>query len=209
MSKRSWTIAALAGALLLGGCGETEEGLGEGAEALEAGVEESAGALEAGVEETGDAVGIAGWDADNDRRLASNEWGSAAEGEGWFDRWDSDAETGINAEEFGAGAVGIWDTDADQRIAETEWNEGVGNWYEDDSYGEFSDWDANNDDFLDAGELGEGFETTGLFGDWDVNENSLLEENEWNESVFSTWDANDDTFVDENEWRTGYAVWGV
>ena len=202
---RHLSFPALAAALVLGGCGGAEEEpLDEG---VDAPIAAEAPAAEP-VEET-TAVGLGEWDADRDTRLASNEFGDWVNRGGVYNRW-AGTTPGIDRDEFGTGALGIWDADNDNRVTEAEWNERVGTWYgEGAEYGTFADWDANQDTFLDAGELGQGFERTGLFGDWDLNDNDMLEENEFGEGSFGVWDANDDTFVDETEWSAGSRDWGV
>lgn len=191
---------ALVAALALGACAEDEP-----AEELETPVAEAP--MAAPVTPVADA-GFAEWDVDRDVRLASAEFGTWMGGAGIYDRWAGEDE-GIDAGEFGEGALGIWDTDNDARLTEAEWREGATGWFGDRDFGTFGDWDLNDNEFLEGNELGEGFERTGLYGDWDLNDNELLEENEFGEGAFGVWDANDDMFVDEAEWGAEYGEWGI
>jgi hypothetical protein len=50
---------------------------------------------------------------------------------------------------------------------------------------------------------------TSYFTDWDTNNDSYLDENEYSGGVFSSWDANKDNRLDENEWNTGARDYGI
>lgn len=207
MRTRAWPVAsALVAALALGACGPDEVEVVDEPVVGEVGVGEGVAPVVG--ETTTPVAGFEQWDADRSGSLASNEFGGWVRDGGVFNRW-SGGDTGIDTNEFGAGALGLWDRDRDSRVTETEWNDGVRGWYDDDSYGAFGDWDVNDDTFLDAGEIGGGFERTNRWSAWDTNRNSMLEENEFGEGAFGAWDANNDAMLDTNEWNTGYGLWGM
>ncbi|MGH7505804.1 MAG: hypothetical protein ACRELX_09140, partial [Longimicrobiales bacterium] len=56
----------------------------------------------------------------------------------------------------------------------------------------------------DGNLTGEDFNTAwnerGGFADWDANQDQLLDEGELSEGLFSLFDANDDSFLDQTEW---------
>lgn len=205
MKMHHWAVVSLLGAFAFAGCGVEDDALDNDV-ALDNGVEE-VGMVPGPVGEAGAEDGFATWDADRDRRLAGNEFGGWSRGV--FSRWNRDADAGLRDTEFAEGVFGLWDRDRDNRLTEVEWNEGVAGWFENNEYGTFADWDANRDMVLDATELGEGFNRTGLFGSWDLNNNDWIEENEWNDGLFAMFDADNDAFVNEAEWGEGTGVWGL
>lgn len=207
MKKQFGIIPILAAAMALGACG-AEEGVEEGVGVVQEGVAEGVGVVQEGVAGAANAVGLGEWDTDRDSRLAMNEFGGVLGSRGIYNRWAGD-DAGIDTGEFGEGTLGLWDTDRDSRISEAEWTEGGRDWFEGNEAGAFGDWNANRDTFLDAGELGQGWERTGAFGRWDRSRNNLLEENEFGEGAFGIFDANNDTFVDETEWGTESRRWGI
>lgn len=195
------TMPALAAALVLAACGG-EEGVYEG-DAIDEGVEP---VVEAPAVEAPTTVGYADWDVDRGGTLDANEFTTFAR-DRVYGTW-AGASPGLDRDEWGAGVLGAWDADDDMRVTEAEWTANRA-WFGDRDPGAFGDWDLNDDTFLDATELGQGFERTGAWGDWDRDASGMLEENEFGEGMFGLWDTNENQMIEENEWGAGYGAWGL
>ena len=89
----------------------------------------------------------------------------------------------------------------DDGITEAEWKEAHSrmfyNWTEDN----FTDFDKNENKFLNYVEWQEIFEESGWFEYYDVNSNSRLTEEELNKGYFSDWDLNNDGLIDVGEFN--------
>lgn len=102
-----------------------------------------------------------------------------------FNDWDYDDDLYLDEDEFysGLGDLGyydMWDYNGDDYLTEDEWNEGVDQYlgaYDPDDYGDFSEWDDDDE---------------------------RLSEDEFETNIFDTADLNDDDQVDEEELDTWY-----
>lgn len=100
---------------------------------------------------------------------------------GYYDTWDTDADTRLSADEFGTGV-------------------GTGTWW--------STWDADGDGYLSEDEYNTVYANETWYGstaysDWDMDGDNLLSEDEWSTGLFNTWDANDDTYLTADEYDEG------
>lgn len=97
------------------------------------------------------------WDGDTDERLSADEFRTPYEESGYFNRWDTNQDQGVDAQE--------WDVAL---------NSHMGPEYDEGQYGSFNDWDADADGVLNDRELGDG-----VFAYYDTNRDSYLEEEEF------------------------------
>ncbi len=75
---------------------------------------------------------------------------------------------------------------------------------DDDTDGQaFSDFDTNQDGFLDADEIGDTYQND--FTTWDVDADGGLNEEEFSNTTFANTDVDDDDFIDEDEWDQGFS----
>lgn len=89
--------------------------------------------------------------------------------------------------------------DINNAITEEAWNEGYLRMYRNWADDNFSDFDLDENNFLNLEEWQEIFKESGWFEFYDTNSNSLLTEAELNTGLFSDWDLNNDGTLDENE----------
>jgi hypothetical protein len=155
----------------------------------------------------GDETGMTSWDADTDMRLSRDEWRTSLAADGPYARWNTDDTDGVTNEEFAAGVRDFWDADDNDQLTEAEWNEGIDDWFSGAEYGEWGEWDANGDSFLDANEVAEGFERANLYDTVDRDSDALIDDEEIADWWFDIWDDNDDDFIDTTEWDRVGSEW--
>lgn len=98
------------------------------------------------------------------------------------------------------GTMGEFDeADRDDPIAVTET---ITVFTEDSNEAAFSNFDEDNDGFLDRTETMNTFIND--FDAWDIDDDGFLDEDEFFDTTFSITDANDDDFVDEDEFGLGF-----
>lgn len=103
-----------------------------------------------------------------------------------YDDWDMDDDDLIAEEEFyttwnDAGYYEAWDTDGDGYIDAMEWEAGVDEYY--------SDWD---------------YDAYGDFANWDLDDDELLGEDEFGEGYYTAWDMDGDGYIDATEYEQWY-----
>ncbi len=104
------------------------------------------------------------------------------------------------------GTQGTWDTfdDPIRGANNTLVMETITVFVEDDSNGQaFSDFDTNEDGFLDADEIGDTYQND--FTTWDVDADGGLNEDEFYATTFGNTDVDNDDLISEDEWNQGYA----
>ncbi len=202
MRFAKYPIIALAGALALGACADTDDDVGE--------VEIAEPAGQVTMAEGMDNDGFTRLDLNRDSRLDETEFTGDFGQRGIYNRWTGGDAAGLDDEHFGEGVFGLFDTDRDTRLNEAEWNEGLTG-FGDANYdrGTFADWDTDRDSYLNDDELTEGFNRTGLFGEWDTNRDARIAQDEFDRGWFGRFDRNTDTFLDTNEWDEGFRRWGA
>lgn len=103
------------------------------------------------------------------------------------------------------GTQGEWDT-FDEPIRGTNnalVTETITVFTEDDTEPMFSDFDTNEDGFLDEDEIANTYIND--FTTWDADEDGGLSEEEFANTTFSNTDVDDDDAIDEDEWNQGFA----
>jgi hypothetical protein len=78
---------------------------------------------------------------------------------------------------------------------------------EDDGF--FSEWDANDDDYVDEEELYGRMNTDPeiIPDDWDTENDGVIDEDDWGSMVYTTGDLNEDLEWTEDEWNEFTANW--
>ena len=104
-----------------------------------------------------------------------------------FGDFDADGSGDLNEDEFYGGVYEDWDANDDGYVDEKEFGTGVGTYYDDydyAEYGDYNEWDAdNNDDELDEEEFDASVTDTGVYDEWDADGNDAIERSEFNEAV--------------------------
>lgn len=87
--------------------------------------------------------GIGDWDRDDSGFVDPEEFELGFNDSGLFDRWDSNADSLLDQDEWGAlgtdGELGAWDRDADQLLDETETRTGLWDAWDADASGVIED----------------------------------------------------------------------
>ncbi|AHM61693.1 hypothetical protein D770_17205 [Flammeovirgaceae bacterium 311] len=101
-----------------------------------------------------------------------------------YGRWDADANTMMDRDEFGAAWTeanyyGRWDANRDNYIDESEWNAGRNAYMRD----------------VDTAQIG-------AYSDWDADGDGRLDENEFRDRTFDVYDTDRDGGITENEYNT-------
>ena len=71
----------------------------------------------------------------------------------------------------------------------------------DQEFGAFTNWDANDDNFLVKTEFFNGLEGNRLFKEWDIDGNYLLSPTEFELGLFNAWDSSHDEIIDRREFN--------
>ena len=144
------------------------------------------------------------WDANADRALTREEFGTAAGERLDLARYEANQAEGYDRAEATRMTYELWDVDDDDALTENEWEEGITRWYG--SEGDFvtwSDWDGDGDSELDFDEMTEGYETHGLFDRLDLDDDTFIDDEELQDWFFDVFDLDDDERVDVTEWDWG------
>ena len=139
-------------------------------------------------------------DADADQRLDRDEWAVWYADQGIHDTWNADASEGLTGRELAGGAIVLWDGDGDETLTESEWSEGMDLWFTGEEYGDWNEWDDNEDGVLDTDEVAAGIEDRGLHARADRDGDGLITDDELAEWWFDLSDSNDDGAIDADQW---------
>lgn len=135
------------------------------------------------------------WDANDDGVLSEEEWGTGFTEAGLFSEWDEDESGTIGDDEFATGLFGWFDDDDDGELTAEEWDEGFDNWYGEQAVNlDFSNWDDNEDGYVDEEEFTDAFTDAGLFGDF-ASESGLVGEEETEAFSAAEYEVGEDEFL--------------
>ena len=193
--KHGNAITALALILAIGGCRSQDENQ----TAIDAGSEldMTPATTPAGQADFGQ------FDTNGDNQLDADEFGGWIDHQGWLNKWDLNGDHTLDQDEFASGQFGLWDTNRDSRISEAEWHQNAAEWFASGSYGDWSDWDANHDSYLDPDEFRSGLRNSGLFDAWDADHNGALDGDEFRNGWLARLDTNHDSVISADEWAAG------
>ncbi|HEV2060617.1 MAG TPA: hypothetical protein VGR11_14775 [Solirubrobacteraceae bacterium] len=146
-------------------------------------------------------------DANGDSYLDDDEIRESADVSDVFDTWNADADSELDRDQIAGNAFRLWDRDGNRRISEEEWRTGTELWYpEDVDVVVFDDADADGDSELDADEVAERFDVSGLGEAWTP---SSFDESRFKRAYFSLYDTDDDGRVSKEEWEYGANAFGT
>lgn len=142
-------------------------------------------------------------DLNQDDRLDTREFSSVV----GYDDWDDNNDGTVDHNEFYDYNYGIWDEDDDGFVNEKEWADGIVNFTHNDDpdlYGDWQDWDVDNDTRLDLNEFTDGLSMAQYLDIWDSNGNTLVEAQEFRRGLFAAWDKNQNGYLEKDEYSDGY-----
>lgn len=139
------------------------------------------------------------WDADADQQLSEDEFRTAIEESGVFERWDTDSNGTLSREELRDGLYGGIDTDDDLTISDQEWNvhsETFGS-----TYGDWTPGTMPGGDGFSIEEYNEAFESSSVYDEFDVDSSDDVSLDEFSSAAFNATDRNIDGWItfDEGE----------
>lgn len=190
---RNYWALALVGAVALTGCAEPYEEEDIGVD-QEVGVSDDVADLESDAPLADAEYDYGEWDVDSNRTLSREEFGTWAGEQGWGE---------MDREAFATETTELWDADDDDLIGEDEWNEATDRFGDDIDVGTWSDWDGDGDSELDANEVREGLERSGIYDRIDGDADAVFDDEELADFWFDLWDADDDLEIDTTEWDWG------
>lgn len=74
-------------------------------------------------------------------------------------------------------------------------------------YSSFDDWDGDHSGLVEVEEWNEAYHSTGVFSDWDANDDEFLDNQDFLETNWQLWDETDDDRLNAMEWSTSMREW--
>ncbi len=151
--------------------------------------------LEMGANEYGS---FADYDADDNNLLTARELTRGLEDREFFSEWDRNNDQKLDEREFASHLYTVVDVNQNDRIDRDEFVFLQDNF---DAFADatFSGWDDNRNDWLDNEEFFTQIEDAEIFDQWDANETDYVEYNEYGEGIVGLWDENEDGFLELGE----------
>lgn len=140
------------------------------------------------------------WNTDAEAGINSEEFNTGFGEVGAFDNWDSDSSGALSENEFSEGLFGSLDTDNSGSLEEAEFNsfsDGADRWGFDSA--EMSEWDTNADSAVSQDEFDTQIGDNNTYAGWDSDESGDVSETEFHESTFGVYDDDENNVIEEPE----------
>ena len=123
---------------------------------------------------------------------------------GTFEAWDTDADAGLNENEFATGVFAEWDRDNDLVLTETEYSTGAERWGANDN-AVFADADVDTSGLIERAEFRDTWDTN-YYAGWDRDADNVLNQEEFGTGLYQAADANQNQVitVQEEGWFEGW-----
>ena len=138
------------------------------------------------------------WDTDGDQMVTRKEFQQGVTDQGVYDDLDTDNDNQVSEDELKNWVFGVWDADNDGNLTEEEYEERTEQ-FDEYEWGEFDEWNTDGDALLTDTEFMTGEAGSDLFDEWDADDTNFIDDNEFGEGLFDIWNADDDKGLTPDE----------
>ena len=155
-----------------------------------------------------DETGFDRFDTDRNAEISADEFNASFTRQGDFDRFDTDRGGDIDEDEFNAATFGVFDTNRDGTISESELDAG-NDFFRSGAGQRFGDFDSDRSGGLNQTEFNVATAGAGSFDRFDTDRAGTVDSDEFNTAVFGAFDRNRSGGLDRTEFDDGSRFFDV